>query len=254
MNYDVWGASDNPGANAPLSNACGDSQQPAASARAAIAAWKAANMPASKIVLGLPAYGYVSWSGATSLVHKRDQSSAPAAAPRTYMEYWQAGRIEGEARRLAKKSGLVNNNNSTDAVAAAAPSGLLAADIKAFEDDSSAQTHQLQARSGDGDLSAYAQSQIPFDTLVSLGALKRKSDGSFVAANGFTRKWDDCSNTPYLYSRDKWQVVTYDDPTSIQLKARYARGQKIGGFAFWDMSSDVNYRLMDAARRGFGLS
>lgn len=228
MNYDVWGATDNPGANAPLSNACGDSQQPAASARAAIAAWKKAKMPASKITLGLPAYGYVSWSGNSKLVHKRDHIQEEPPRYKTYMEYWQAGRREQDARRLAHSTGqdVANSTSSSPA---------------------------LVKRAGDGDISAFAQSQIPWDQLISLGALTKNNKGAYVAANGFTRAWDDCSNTPYLYSQDKWQVVTYDDPTSIALKARYARGQKIGGFAFWDMTTDTSYTLMKAARAGWSI-
>ncbi|KAK7026409.1 hypothetical protein VNI00_015644 [Paramarasmius palmivorus] len=52
MNYDVWGASANPGPNAPLNNGCGTSTQPQASAEAAFNQWTAAGAPASKLLLG----------------------------------------------------------------------------------------------------------------------------------------------------------------------------------------------------------
>ncbi|THU94236.1 glycoside hydrolase family 18 protein [Dendrothele bispora CBS 962.96] len=67
MNYDVWGASSNPGPNAPLGNLCGTSSQPTASAQAALSQWTAAGAPASKLLLGLPLYGYVSNSTKTKL-------------------------------------------------------------------------------------------------------------------------------------------------------------------------------------------
>ncbi|KAJ3573232.1 hypothetical protein NP233_g2569 [Leucocoprinus birnbaumii] len=67
MNYDVFGASDPPGPNAPLENRCGTSKQPEANARAAYAQWTKAGMPASRLLLGLPLYGYVSRSNAKKL-------------------------------------------------------------------------------------------------------------------------------------------------------------------------------------------
>ncbi|ORX40551.1 glycoside hydrolase superfamily [Kockovaella imperatae] len=67
MNYDIWGSSSTPGANAPLSNGCGNSSQPLANAYSAVASWEAAGMPANKITLGVPAYGYLQMSWATRL-------------------------------------------------------------------------------------------------------------------------------------------------------------------------------------------
>ena len=74
-------ASPNPGPNAPLSNACGNSTQPEANAHAAVASWTAAGFPAAQIMLGLPAYGYVSKSTATGLRSRRRRSLADPAAP-----------------------------------------------------------------------------------------------------------------------------------------------------------------------------
>lgn len=72
MNYDVWGASPNPGPNAPLGNACQNSSQPAANAQAAVDAWTAAGFPSYKLVLGVPSYGYISSSSETQL-RQRDE-------------------------------------------------------------------------------------------------------------------------------------------------------------------------------------
>ncbi|KAK4705493.1 chitinase, partial [Phenoliferia sp. Uapishka_3] len=84
MNYDVWGASSTPGPNAPLSDACPNSNQPNANEKSSIAAWTAAGMPASKILMGVPSYGYISSSTATTLVHKRSVSDvSPGIAKRS---------------------------------------------------------------------------------------------------------------------------------------------------------------------------
>lgn len=78
-NYDVFSSSSHPGPNAPLGeiflqscllrelitmqgDGCGTSHQPTATAEAALKQWTRAGMPASKLLLGLPLYGYVSKS------------------------------------------------------------------------------------------------------------------------------------------------------------------------------------------------
>ena len=76
MNYDVWGSSDNPGPNAPLSNGCQNSSQPAANAEAAVDAWTAAGFPSNKLVLAVPSYGYISRSSASQL-RQRDEENPP---------------------------------------------------------------------------------------------------------------------------------------------------------------------------------
>ncbi|KAF5388225.1 hypothetical protein D9615_000516 [Tricholomella constricta] len=74
MNYDVWSSSPNPGPNAPLYDGCQNSTQPEANAVAAYNKWTSAGFPASQLVLGLPTYGYISSSDATSLRQRRSPS------------------------------------------------------------------------------------------------------------------------------------------------------------------------------------
>ncbi|KAK7061836.1 MPN domain-containing protein [Favolaschia claudopus] len=76
MNYDVWGASPNPGPNAPLFDNCNNSTQPDASAEAGFRAWTAAGFLPSQLVLGVPSYGYVSKSTATRLRTRQDNADA----------------------------------------------------------------------------------------------------------------------------------------------------------------------------------
>ena len=54
----------------------------------------------------------------------------------------------------------------------------------------------------------------------------------------YQRFWDDAAKAPYLYNSEKKIFVTYDDPTSIKLKTRYAMDNKIGGIMFWELSLD----------------
>ncbi|WRT70162.1 uncharacterized protein IL334_007156 [Kwoniella shivajii] len=77
MNYDVWGSSTTPGANAPLSDGCGNSTQPLANAYAAVSSWTGAGMPANQITLGVPAYGYLQKSSASQLKDRRRALHTP---------------------------------------------------------------------------------------------------------------------------------------------------------------------------------
>lgn len=143
-NYDVNSSSSTPGPNAPLSDACGTSSQPQATAEAAFAQWTAAGFPAGQLLLGLPTYGYVSQSSKTKL---------------TGSFQLQDGQ-KTEANPVATKPHPRSRRNpDTEAKNKAAASG--------------------------GDLSSWYGQQIPFNAIVSGGALK-KSGSVYVSANGYT--------------------------------------------------------------------
>ena len=53
---------------------------------------------------------------------------------------------------------------------------------------------EMKAQAAAGDLSGFFGQQIAFNQLVSLGALKKNSDGTYTQANGYTMgKWLDGS-------------------------------------------------------------
>ena len=152
MNYDVWGSSSNPGPNAPLANLCGNSTQPAASAAAAVKQWSAAGMPRSKMLLGVPAYGYVSTSSAKSLI-QRDQ--------------------------VGEEGHYLPSAHRKPANVADVPSGRAGRYNKRLLSSAS----QLAAKT-------LSEGQNNFNLLVSSGALKKNAAGSYVAGTGWTRKWE----------------------------------------------------------------
>lgn len=188
MNYDIWGSSDTPGPNAPLSNACGNSAQPNANAYAAVSSWQSAGMPAQQILLGVPMYGYLQKSWATSLRTRR--------------------RHVTEKRQSVT---VTNANGGTD------------------------------------------NGQVNFSDLVKQGALVSDGTGNFVGSGGFTREWDGCSSTPWLKSTSSGQIITYDDPQSLSLKAQFARQSGIKGVNAWEISGDYNWALTNALRSGLGI-
>jgi len=110
-------ASPSPGPNAPLSDACGNSTQPLANVEAAIRTWINAGFPASQIVLGVPAYGYVSRSDEQQLA-TRDEGPGLTLRGET-MEMGvvevKSGNGSGDSgqiqfNQLVKQGALVRNN------------------------------------------------------------------------------------------------------------------------------------------------
>ena len=191
MNYDVWGSSSDPGPNAPLANLCGNSTQPTANAASGVKAWSAAGMPRDKILLGIPAYGYINTSTKRTL-RTRSSPSSP---------FEEEQGLERRAVSLTSMSGSTT------------------------------------------------EGQINFATLVSSGALKMGNDGLFDGAGGFTKYWDDCSDTPYL--SDGRTVVTYDDTSSIFDKGAFASAAGIGGISMWSLDGDTkNWALTNSAIAG----
>jgi chitinase len=58
-------------------------------------------------------------------------------------------------------------------------------------------------------------------------------------SNGWTRVWDDAAQVPYLLDSNHTQVVTYDDPQSMQIKCEYAAREHLGGAIIWALGGDV---------------
>ncbi|SCV70718.1 BQ2448_3480 [Microbotryum intermedium] len=315
MNYDVWGASSNPGPNAPLENSCANSNQPFANMNSAIQSWTLAGMPASKILMGVPGYGYVSGSTKTTLVNKRtfeDLSSEDASREllqeagarrnaddetrrmsvfhRSYLEGQEkAMRRRRKAKRAARGGDVfalgstgsdvvkvVTKNNETIIFCPGDHSGKPCQGVKG-QNISSINWNPLNGtkngtsgtngtesggvftgnvghtKLGKGDLTGLDGNQIAFWELINYGVIVQKN-GAYVGTNGYTRAWDKCSSTPYLYDVKRKTVITYDDPQSLQLKGVLARQKGIQGTLMWEMSEDtVDFQLTQAFQSGMGL-
>jgi chitinase len=64
--------------------------------------------------------------------------------------------------------------------------------------------------------------------------------------NGYTRIWDEGTQTPYLFNEELSRFITYDDVESITKKAEYIREQQLGGAMIWEISQDHGNDLLDA--------
>lgn len=76
----------------------------------------------------------------------------------------------------------------------------------------------------------------------------------FAGGNGFVREWDACSSTPFLRSQKARQIVTYDDPVSLEIKAQLVLQAGMLGVNMFDIHGDTDeWDLTDSLRRGLGL-
>ncbi|KAH7916786.1 glycoside hydrolase family 18 protein [Hygrophoropsis aurantiaca] len=99
-----------------------------------------------------------------------------------------------------------------------------------------------------------AVGQIQFCNLVSDNLLERNPDGTFSGSGGFQRYWDSCSATPFLRNSESGQVIPYDDPESVGLKAAFAQKMGMRGANLFDIHGDTEqWELVDAIRENLGL-
>ncbi|KAK7470512.1 hypothetical protein VKT23_001938 [Stygiomarasmius scandens] len=79
-------------------------------------------------------------------------------------------------------------------------------------------------------------------------------DGQLRTTREWTREWDHCSSTPFLRSFDNAQAISYDDQTSLKMKAKFASTMGWLGTNMFDISGDTpDWALMKAVREGLGL-
>lgn len=164
------GASSTPGPNAPLGNLCGTSSQPEASAQAAFSQWTKAGFPANKLLLGLPLYGYVSKSKATTL------TGIAFPPPGFDVDKYKEHVLDLPSRGIATACPVTREKFEEPPNFLDGQHDRSAAKAKARE----------VAAEATGDLSAWYGQQIPFNQIVKLGALKKSSNGTYVEANGYT--------------------------------------------------------------------
>ncbi|KAF7332012.1 MPN domain-containing protein [Mycena kentingensis (nom. inval.)] len=114
---------------------------------------------------------------------------------------------------------------------------------------------RLRGRSNSVTLSSDGD-QIQFRELLEQKALVRMNTSDrygpqFTGGGGFERNWDDCSSTPFLRSAMSSQVVTYDDPQSLGMKAGFVREVGMRGMNLFDVGGDADdCVLVDSLRRG----
>ncbi|MGB7159956.1 MAG: glycoside hydrolase family 18 protein [Tepidisphaeraceae bacterium] len=65
------------------------------------------------------------------------------------------------------------------------------------------------------------------------------------------RFWHEQAKVPWMWNPQTRVFISYDDPESLRLKARYARDNKLGGVMFWELShDDEESSLLNALHEG----
>jgi chitinase len=74
---------------------------------------------------------------------------------------------------------------------------------------------------------------------------------SSMIGHGYTRYWDASASVPYLYSDEKHEFVSYEDPESLALKCAYVRRKGLAGIMFWDYTGDPTGALLNTIHTAF---
>ncbi len=69
---------------------------------------------------------------------------------------------------------------------------------------------------------------------------------ALVAAGLFERRWDERAQAPWLWNAETKTFVSYDDPESLRVKARYIAARGLAGAMFWEYNADPDGRLLAA--------
>ena len=74
-----------------------------------------------------------------------------------------------------------------------------------------------------------------------------------TAADGIGYRFDECSQTPYVYDASTGVMVSYDDTRSFAAKGTFVNEQGLLGFAMWEAGGDYKDMLLDAISDAIGI-
>ncbi|KAI0071537.1 glycoside hydrolase [Panus rudis PR-1116 ss-1] len=224
MNYDVSGTwSNGVGPNAPLNDTCAPPDQQQGSAVSAVKAWTDAGMPSNQLVLGVASYGH------TFSVPQSDAFSSSSTDPST-------------------NSAAAQQPSGTKLIAAYPQFNKAAAQPQGDEWDVSSPPGVDQC----GNQSTGGFSGV-FDFFGLIDAGYLDGNGTVNGNMGLGFRFDECSQTPYVYDPQKQIMVSYDDPKSFAAKGKFIVDSGLRGFAMWEAAGDKNDLLLDSIRSSMGV-
>ncbi|KAH7889046.1 glycoside hydrolase family 18 protein [Phlebopus sp. FC_14] len=71
-------------------------------------------------------------------------------------------------------------------------------------------------------------------------------------ADGIYYRYDNCSQTPYVYNKTSEVMVSFDNAQSFGVKGEYIKSAGLLGFAMWEAGGDYKDILLDSIRYSAG--
>ncbi len=81
------------------------------------------------------------------------------------------------------------------------------------------------------------------------------ADVMALPSSGWSRVWDSEAQAPYLRRTDGGMVISYDDMSSVGLKAQYVKDKASAGVIIWELGGDYrsgNADLLEVVGKSFG--
>jgi len=88
-----------------------------------------------------------------------------------------------------------------------------------------------------------------FWSLIEAGYLD--TEGNFTSA--YPSRFDECSQTPYVYDEAAELMISFDNAESFTAKGNFIHDFGLRGFAIWEAGGDLNDILLDAIRVAAGF-
>ncbi|KAI0076134.1 chitinase [Panus rudis PR-1116 ss-1] len=74
-----------------------------------------------------------------------------------------------------------------------------------------------------------------------------------TVASGIDYRFDECSQTAYVYNETSKIMVSFDDAKAFAAKGKFIADSNLRGFAMWEAGGDFHDILLDSIRQGAGL-
>ncbi|KAK7054155.1 chitinase [Favolaschia claudopus] len=90
---------------------------------------------------------------------------------------------------------------------------------------------------------------IDFWGLIAQGYLTKNG----APAKGVPYKFDNCTQTPYVYNTTTQVMISFDNIPSFAAKGKFIKSKGLAGFSVWEAGGDYADLLLDSIRRGAGF-